>query len=72
MESLTGVCVAILVQRMSLLLLVYHVGSDLGWSEMFWFKTFPDKDPNWVPTLAIYGDMGNDNAQSLTRLVFPS
>lgn len=48
---------------------VYHVGSELGWSEMFWFKTFPDStSTSWIPTFAIFGDMGNDNAQSLTRL----
>ena len=47
---------------------VYHVGSDLGWSEMFWFKTFPAEGSDWSPRLAIFGDMGNDNAQSLTRL----
>jgi hypothetical protein len=53
-----------------LLLSVYHVGSDLGWSEMFWFRTFPAENSGnsgWVPTFAIFGDMGNDNAQSLTR-----
>lgn len=46
---------------------VYHCGSSLGWSSQFWFKT-PPTDPNWAPTLAIYGDMGNENAQSLVRL----
>ncbi|KAK9710622.1 Calcineurin-like phosphoesterase [Popillia japonica] len=46
---------------------VYHCGSDLGWSAQFWFKTPPD-NPNWQPHLAIYGDMGNENAQSLVRL----
>ncbi len=36
---------------------------------MFWFKTFPDStSTSWIPTFAIFGDMGNDNAQSLTRL----
>ncbi|CAH0561321.1 unnamed protein product [Brassicogethes aeneus] len=45
---------------------VYHVGSNLGWSNQFWFKTPPEKD--WQPHLAMYGDMGNENAQSLVRL----
>lgn len=25
-------------------------------------------DPNWLPQFAIYGDLGSENAQSLTRL----
>jgi len=47
---------------------VYHVGSYLGWSDLFWFKTFPSFDSNWSPNLAIFGDMGNANAQSMSRL----
>ncbi|XP_026288877.1 acid phosphatase type 7 [Frankliniella occidentalis] len=46
---------------------VYHCGSDLGWSGVFWFLTPPDES-KWSPHLAIYGDMGNENAQSLARL----
>ncbi|KAG5878756.1 hypothetical protein JTB14_012126 [Gonioctena quinquepunctata] len=46
---------------------VYHCGSDQGWSNLFYFKTAPDR-PDWQPHLAIYGDMGNENAQSLVRL----
>lgn len=42
------------------------MGSDLGWSSEFWFKTLPAN--NWQPLLAIFGDMGNENAQSLARL----
>lgn len=49
------------------LLLVYHCGSNLGWSNEFWFKTSPPDDV-WQPSLVIYGDMGNENAQSLARL----
>ncbi|KAK9869436.1 hypothetical protein WA026_003191 [Henosepilachna vigintioctopunctata] len=45
---------------------VYHCGSNLGWSNIFWFKTPPQE--NWQPHIAIFGDMGNENAQSLTRL----
>ena len=45
----------------------YHVGSSLSWSDLFWFKTFPSGS-NWKPRLAIFGDMGNVNAQSLPRL----
>lgn len=48
--------------------IVYHVGSDLGWSDLFWFNTFDSFGPDWSPRFAIYGDMGNANAQSLPRL----
>lgn len=46
---------------------VYHCGGDLGWSAEFWFKMTPI-DSNWSPHIAIFGDMGNENAQSLPRL----
>ncbi|KAJ1524563.1 hypothetical protein ONE63_011050 [Megalurothrips usitatus] len=46
----------------------YHCGSVLGWSGVFWFKTPPDDESKWSPFLAVYGDMGNENAQSLARL----
>lgn len=39
----------------------------MGWSPEFWFKT-PKAGSDWSPHFAIYGDMGNENAQSLTRL----
>lgn len=45
---------------------VYHCGSNLGWSSQFWFKTPPLSD--WSPNIAIFGDMGNENAQSLPYL----
>ncbi|EDV91977.1 GH24658 [Drosophila grimshawi] len=47
---------------------IYHCGSELGWSAKYEFRTVPSPDANWSPTLAIYGDMGNENAQSLARL----
>lgn len=46
---------------------IYHVGSSLGWSDQFWFET-PPQENNWAPQVAIFGDMGNENAQSLARL----
>lgn len=46
---------------------VYHCGSQLGWSDLFWFQT-PPNNSNWAPSLAIYGDMGTENAQSLAVL----
>ncbi|CAH2239630.1 jg3200 [Pararge aegeria aegeria] len=47
--------------------LVYHVGSTYGWSEKFSFKTPPNGE-NWIVRAAIYGDMGNKNAHSLSYL----
>ncbi|KAF2904536.1 hypothetical protein ILUMI_01637 [Ignelater luminosus] len=46
---------------------VYHCGSNFGWSPEFWFRSL-SSDEDWSPQLAIYGDMGNENAQSLARL----
>ena len=46
---------------------VYHVGSPTGWSDLFHFVAMSDKK-NWQPTLAIYGDMGNEGAVSLGSL----
>jgi hypothetical protein len=34
---------------------------------MFYFQAKPG-GTDWSPQLAVYGDLGNDNAQSLTRL----
>ncbi|XP_036339036.1 acid phosphatase type 7 isoform X1 [Rhagoletis pomonella] len=45
----------------------YSCGSDFGWSARFTFTT-PPAGSDWQPRLAIYGDMGNENAQSLARL----
>lgn len=48
---------------------VYHCGSKLGWSAAYWFETPPAVDnDDWSPHIAIFGDMGNENAQSLARL----
>lgn len=46
---------------------VYHCGSVDGWSAIFWF-TAMKSGTNWSPRFAVYGDMGNVNAQSLSRL----
>uniref|UniRef100_A0A834R677 Purple acid phosphatase n=1 Tax=Sarcoptes scabiei TaxID=52283 RepID=A0A834R677_SARSC len=45
----------------------YRCGSSKGWSETFFFKTFP-MFPNWSPRFAVYGDLGNDNGQSFAFL----
>ena len=49
----------------------YQCGSPVdGWSSMYSFTTRPDGEAAraWSPRFAVYGDMGNVNAQSLTRL----
>lgn len=45
----------------------YHCGSPEGWSPLFTFKALKSGS-DWSPRLAVYGDMGNENAQSLGRL----
>lgn len=45
----------------------YHCGSDESWSPVFFFKAAL-KSLNWSPSFAVYGDLGNENAQSLPRL----
>ncbi|PSN47682.1 hypothetical protein C0J52_18687 [Blattella germanica] len=47
---------------------VYHCGSKKGWSSMFWFMTTPEDESTWSPQLAIFGDLGAANAQSLPYL----
>nr|AYV89047.1 Iron/zinc purple acid phosphatase-like protein [Tetranychus truncatus] len=46
---------------------VYRVGSEAGWSEIFWFKTIKD-GVDWSPTFAVFGDLGNDNGKSIPKL----
>jgi len=45
----------------------YHVGSPLGWSSLYFFKTMP-KGESWSPRLAMFGDMGARHSLSLPRL----
>jgi len=45
----------------------YHVGSIQGWSEMFYFRTFPAVT-DWSPRFVVYGDLGNVNGRTLGRL----
>jgi acid phosphatase type 7 len=52
----------------SILNIGYHCGSQkYGWSPFFYFKTMK-KGTDWSPTFAIYGDLGNENSQSLPFL----
>ncbi|KAH9374363.1 hypothetical protein HPB48_013407 [Haemaphysalis longicornis] len=46
---------------------VYHCGSRLGWSALFRFRA-KNASAAWSPRLAVFGDMGNVNAQSLPFL----
>ena len=51
-----------------LAIVVYRVGSPFaGWSELFFF-TAMQSGTDWSPRFAVYGDMGNVNAQSIPRL----
>ena len=43
------------------------MGSPDGWSEVYSFKTMKNGTV-WPVRLAVFGDMGDDNAQSLGRL----
>lgn len=47
---------------------IYHCGSKYGWSNVFYLKTAPEESAQWSPHIVIFGDMGNENAQSLPRL----
>uniref|UniRef100_A0A672H5R3 Purple acid phosphatase n=1 Tax=Salarias fasciatus TaxID=181472 RepID=A0A672H5R3_SALFA len=46
---------------------VYHCGSDDGWSDVFFFTALNDSS-SFSPRFALYGDLGNENPQSLARL----
>ena len=51
-----------------LIVSVYHCGSDTGgWSPLFWFTAMRN-DSDFVARMAVYGDLGKDNAQSMARL----
>ncbi|KAK7803676.1 hypothetical protein U0070_014047 [Myodes glareolus] len=46
---------------------VYRCGSAQGWSRRFRFTALK-KGVHWSPRLAVFGDMGADNARALPRL----
>ncbi|XP_054163358.1 acid phosphatase type 7-like [Oppia nitens] len=46
---------------------MYHCGSTDGWSTVFWFTTMKEGS-DWSPRLAVFGDLGNENGQSIPRL----
>lgn len=45
----------------------YHCGGTKGWSSRFYFRA-RTAGTNWSPKIALYGDLGNQNAQSLPFL----
>ena len=45
----------------------YRVGSADGWSALYNFNA-TKSGTAWQPRFAIYGDLGVDNAQSLSKL----
>ena len=45
----------------------YRVGSSDGWSALYNFNATRN-GTNWAPRFAIYGDLGTDNSQSLSKL----
>ncbi|XP_006813616.1 acid phosphatase type 7-like [Saccoglossus kowalevskii] len=45
----------------------YHCGCAEGWSAVYSFTAMPS-ETNWSPRFAVYGDLGNVNAQSLGAL----
>lgn len=51
----------------SCVMAVYHCGSDEGWSDVFVFTALNDSS-RFSPRFALYGDLGNENPQSLARL----
>ncbi|KAJ8290422.1 hypothetical protein GJAV_G00012650 [Gymnothorax javanicus] len=46
---------------------VYHCGSKDGWSDIFYFTAL-NETVTWSPRVALFGDLGNENPQSLSRL----
>jgi len=61
------------IQRVTLTDLVsgntyrYYCGSSLGWSSIYWFEALrTDKD--FQPKIAVFGDLGTVNGQSIPRL----
>lgn len=46
----------------------YMVGSETyGYSDLFTFRSWPSGE-DWSPSLVVFGDLGNENAQSLPRM----
>lgn len=46
----------------------YQTGNGLLMSRVFRMRTLPANDPSSVPKIAIYGDLGNENGQSIPWL----
>ncbi|CAG2103657.1 unnamed protein product [Medioppia subpectinata] len=46
---------------------IYHCGSTDGWSPLFKFNATKNGS-DWSPRIAVFGDLGNENSQSIPRL----
>jgi len=46
---------------------VYHCGYQNAWSSLYSFTAMP-AGSDWSPRFVLFGDMGNENAQSVGRL----
>ncbi|KAL7632302.1 UNVERIFIED_CONTAM: hypothetical protein RMT77_017407 [Armadillidium vulgare] len=46
---------------------IYRCGSNDGWSSLYFFKTLKN-GTDWPLSLAVFGDLGLENPQSLSRL----
>ena len=67
MNFLCITCMAVVI-ALCLLSAVYHVGHPKwGWSDLYFFRAMIE-GANWSPSFAVFGDMGNVNAQSVPRL----
>ncbi|XP_046711143.1 acid phosphatase type 7 isoform X3 [Silurus meridionalis] len=60
----TPVCLLMEAQRS---VKFYHCGSEEGWSDLLFFTALNDST-QFSPKFALFGDMGNENPQSLARL----
>ena len=45
----------------------YHCGGYDGWSSLYFFKALKS-GVDWSPRMAVFGDLGRDNAKSLSYL----
>ena len=46
---------------------MYYCGNEKSFSDVYEFTSM-NPDPKWSPTLALFGDFGSANAQSLDYL----
>lgn len=61
------VCMSMMCCLNDVCVSVYHCGSDAGWSDVFYLTSL-NQSLSFSPRFALFGDMGNENPQSLSRL----